>query len=162
QHAEELGFDFLVFSDQPSSDQLEGWTLATAIAANTSQVKLLHATLNLPWRYAPMLAKMGMALDEISGGRYIFCLGGGSRLPFLVEGYEPCGLDVGTPAQRYDRIRDFITLLRGMETGEPFSMKTAEFEVKDAVALPKPASGHVPVWVGSWGPRLNKLIGRAA
>jgi alkanesulfonate monooxygenase SsuD/methylene tetrahydromethanopterin reductase-like flavin-dependent oxidoreductase (luciferase family) len=162
QAAEALGFDFLVFSDQPSSSQLEGWTLATAIAANTSRVKLLHATLNLPWRYAPMLVKMGLALDHVSGGRFIFCLGGGSRLPFLVEEYTTYGLDVGTPAERYERIRDFITLLRGMETGEPFSMKTAEFAVKGAVALPRPASGHVPVWVGSWGPRLNRLIGRAA
>ncbi|MGE0056865.1 MAG: LLM class flavin-dependent oxidoreductase, partial [Dehalococcoidia bacterium] len=72
QMAEALGYDFLVFSDQPSSKELEGWTLATAIAANTTRVKLLHATLNLPWRYAPMLAKMGLALDHISKGRYIF------------------------------------------------------------------------------------------
>jgi alkanesulfonate monooxygenase SsuD/methylene tetrahydromethanopterin reductase-like flavin-dependent oxidoreductase (luciferase family) len=136
QMAERLGFDFLVFADQPSSAELEGWTLATAIAANTSRVKLLHATLNLPWRYAPMLAKMGLALDHLSKGRFIFCLGGGSRLPFLVEEYRAYGLDVGTPAQRYERIRDFITLMRGLETGEPFSMKTAEFEVDGAVALP--------------------------
>jgi alkanesulfonate monooxygenase SsuD/methylene tetrahydromethanopterin reductase-like flavin-dependent oxidoreductase (luciferase family) len=160
--AEALGYAFIVLSDQPSSANLEGWTLATALAAQTSRVKLLHATLNLPWRYAPMLAKMGTALDQISNGRFIFCLGGGSRLPFLVEEYTAYGLDVGTPAQRYERIRDFITLMRGLETGEPFSMKTEEFEIKDAVALPKSAAGHIPVWVGSWGPRLNRLIGRAA
>jgi alkanesulfonate monooxygenase SsuD/methylene tetrahydromethanopterin reductase-like flavin-dependent oxidoreductase (luciferase family) len=162
QAAEALGYDFIVLSDQPSSPNLEGWTLATAIAAQTSRVRLLHATLNLPWRYAPMLAKMGTALDQVSNGRFIFCLGGGSRLPFLVEEYTAYGLDVGTPAQRYERIRDFITLMRGLETGEPFSMKTAEFEVIDAIALPKPAGGHIPIWVGSWGPRLNRLIGRVA
>ncbi len=162
QAAEALGYDFIVLSDQPSSAGLEGWTLATAIAAQTSRVKLLHATLNIPWRYPPMLAKMGTALDAVSNGRFIFCLGGGSRLPFLVEEYTAYGIDVGTPAQRFERIRDFITLMRGLESGEPFSMKTAEYEVSGAVALPKPVNGHIPIWVGSWGPRLNRLIGRAA
>ncbi len=162
QAAEALGYDLAVLGDQPSTPNLEGMTLATAIATQTSKIKLLHATLNIPWRYPPMLVKMGAALDAISNGRFIFCLGGGSRLPFLVEEYESYGLDVGTPAQRYDRIRDFIRLARGLEKGEPFSYRSFEYEVKDAVALPRPVSGSFPIWVGSMGPRMNRLIGREA
>lgn len=162
QAAEALGYDLAVFGDQPSTPSLEGWTLATAIATQTSRIKLLHATLNIPWRYPPMLVKMGAALDQISSGRFIFCLGGGSRLPFLVEEYTAYGLDVGTPAQRYERILDFIRLARGLETGEPFSYKSFEYEVSGAVALPKPVSGRFPIWVGSLGPRMNRLIGREA
>lgn len=162
QTAEELGYDLAVFGDQPSTASLEGWTLATAIATQTTRIKLLHATLNIPWRYPPMLVKMAAALDQISNGRFIFCLGGGSRLPFLVEEYESYGIDVGTPAERYERIRDFIRLARGLETGEPFSYRSFEYEVKGAVALPKPVSGAFPIWVGSMGPRMNRLIGREA
>jgi len=162
QTAEALGYDLAVFGDQPSTPNLEGMVLATAIATQTSRIKLLHATLNIPWRYPPMLVKMGAALDHISNGRFIFCLGGGSRLPFLVEEYESYGLDVGTPGERYERIRDFIRLARGLEKGEPFSYKSFEYETKGAVALPKPVNGSFPIWVGSMGPRMNRLIGREA
>lgn len=162
QAAEALGYDLAVFGDQPSTPNLEGWTLATAIATQTTRIKLLHATLNIPWRYPPMLVKMAAALDHISNGRFIFCLGGGSRLPFLVEEYESYGLDVGTPAQRYERIRDFIALAKGFATGEPLTFSSFEYQVKDALALPRPVSGSFPIWVGSMGPRMNRLIGREA
>ena len=162
QTAEAQGFDFLRFADQAANRALEGWTLATAIAARTERVKVLHGTLNLPWRHPPFLAKMAAALDNVSHGRLILCLGAGGTLPFLLAEYQAYGVYIGTQPQRYANLRDFIITARGMWTHDSFSYESGLFQVKDAVCLPKPANGVIPIWIGAGGPSTQRLIGRLA
>src|SRR5262245_33699516 len=67
--AEEAGFDTVTFADRPPENNLEGWTVASAIGALTQGVILAHSTLNLPFRNPALLAKMAASLDAITGGR---------------------------------------------------------------------------------------------
>ena len=89
QRADRLGFHRVVFGDQASSPMLEGWTLASAIAAKTERVRLMHGTLSLPWRYPPFLVKMAASLDVVSGGRLDLCLGPVGRCPSCWRTTQP-------------------------------------------------------------------------
>ena len=162
QRAEALGFDMVVFGDTGAGPALEAWTLATAIAMKTERVRLTHGTLNLPWRYPPFLAKMAASLDVISGGRLDLCVGAGGRLPTIVEEYTRYGITLGTPGERLASVRDFIHIAQGMWTQEQFSYEGARLQVKDAVCLPKPVNGVVPIWVGALLPRIMRLVGELA
>ncbi len=162
QRAEALGFDMVVFGDTGAGPALEAWTLATAIAMKTERVRLSHGTLNLPWRYPPFLAKMAASLDVISGGRLDLCVGAGGRLPTIVEEYARYGITLGTPGERLASVRDFIHIAQGMWTQEQFSYEGTRLQVKDAVCLPKPVNGVVPIWVGALLPRIMRLVGELA
>lgn len=162
QRAEALGYDFLVFNDQASNPALEGWTLATAVAARTERIRITHATLNLPWRYPPFVVKMAASLDQVSNGRLDLCIGAGGVLPFLLEDYAAYGVTVGSPGQRYADVRDFIQMARGMWAHERFTYQGQRFGVTNAVCLPKPVNGTIPIWVGAQRPRMLRLIGQMA
>ncbi|MGH9207660.1 MAG: LLM class flavin-dependent oxidoreductase, partial [Acidimicrobiales bacterium] len=89
--AERAGFDSAWFMDhlsapaRPDTDTLEGWTLAAAIAARTSNIHLGHLVLCDAFRHPSLLAKMAATLDVISGGRLELGLGWGSVEPELAS-----------------------------------------------------------------------------
>ena len=71
---EELGFSFWLYDhlytpglpDQPA---LEGWTLATALLAQTTTLHVGHLVLNNNFRHPALLARMATTLALISGSR---------------------------------------------------------------------------------------------
>ena len=66
--AEEAGFDTVgFFADRPPGENLEAWTLATAVGVLTKRVILTHVTLNVPYRNPALTAKMAASLDVITG-----------------------------------------------------------------------------------------------
>ena len=162
QHAEKLGFDMIVFGDTASGPSLEAWTLATAVAMRTQQIRVSHSTLNLPWRYPPFLAKMAASLDVISGGRLDLCVGAGGRLPAIVEEYSSYGINLDPPGERIAKVADFIHIAQGLWTQPKFTYQGTQLQVKDAVCHPKPTNGLVPIWVGALLPRLLRLTGELA
>ena len=81
---ERLGFDALWLYDhlyspgQPDKPSLEAWTLATALLARTSRLRVGQLVLCNNFRHPALLAKMAATLDVISGGRLELGLGSGS------------------------------------------------------------------------------------
>ena len=82
--AEAAGFDSVWLMDHlaapmaPEVDTLEGWTVASALAARTSTIRIGHLVLCDPFRHPALLAKMAASLDVISDGRLELGLGWGS------------------------------------------------------------------------------------
>lgn len=71
-------FDHLMFRDEGVVTGIhECWTVLSAIAEATSRVQLGTIVMCTGFRNAALLAKMGAALDEISGGRLILGIGSG-------------------------------------------------------------------------------------
>src|SRR5262249_13706121 len=114
--AEEAGFSHVSFSDRPHDPVLEGWTLATAVAARTERIRVFHSTLNVPYRFAAVLAKEAATLDIISGGRLDLCLGAGGEANRPL--YDSIGVPLGAAGDRLRDLRDCIRILRGMWSNE--------------------------------------------
>lgn len=157
--AEAAGFDKVAFSDRPPENNLEGWTLATAIGVQTSKLVLTHSTLNVPLRNPAILSKMATALDTVTGGgRVLLSLGAAGQ-----ENHSTTyGIYFGTPGERVDGLIDAIEILRGTWANESFTYTGKRYSVNEAVVTPKPINGAIPIFVGALGPRMLRLAGRMA
>lgn len=84
KEAEDFGFDSVWYMDhliaegKPEWDVMEAWTLASALATQTSRVRIGHLVLCNGFRHPAVLAKMACTLHVISGGRLDLGLGWGS------------------------------------------------------------------------------------
>jgi alkanesulfonate monooxygenase SsuD/methylene tetrahydromethanopterin reductase-like flavin-dependent oxidoreductase (luciferase family) len=157
--AEAVGFDTITFSDRPPENNLEAWTLASAIGALTQRVILTHSTLNVPFRNPAMLAKMAASLDVITGGgRVELTLGAGGQEPH----FRAYGITLGTPAERFRRLRETVAVLRGIWSAAPFTYEGQMLRVENAEAPPAPVRGTIPIWIGAGQPQMLRYTGRVA
>ena len=156
--AEAAGFSTLAFTDRPPENNLEAWTAATAIGVQTERVLLTHNTLNVPFRTPALLAKMAASLDVITGGRLVLTLGAGAQAQHFVS----YGAPFGSPGERFTDLADTVTILRGLWSQPSFSYSGRQLRVDDAVVLPKPVHGTIPIFVGALGPRMLRFTGRVA
>jgi len=163
--AEELGYhsvwlmDHLAAPAAPEHDTLEGWTLAAALAARTSTVRLGHLVTANPFRHPALLAKMAATVDVVSGGRLELGLGWGS----LEDELLTFGIGVAPPPMRAAQLGEAVEVIELMFTGEPFDYAGKHFRLKGALGRPRPLAGRVPVHIGGAGRRLTMpLVARHA
>ncbi len=163
--AEALGFDSVWFIDHlaapglPNEDFLEGWTLATAIAAHTERIRLGHLVLCNEFRHPVVLAKMAATLDHISGGRLELGLGWGS----VADEFETYGIGHASARVRAERLGETLEILARLFTGTPVSYEGRHFRLRDAVTRPRPLQDPLPIHIGGAGPRLTlPLVARYA
>ena len=98
EFVEELGFHAVFVNDhymKPNGNRIpDAYLTLAAIAVRTRRLRIGTAVTPIPFRHAPLLAKMVSTLDNISNGRFIFGVGAGwNRSEF--EGY---GLEFLSPA----------------------------------------------------------------
>jgi alkanesulfonate monooxygenase SsuD/methylene tetrahydromethanopterin reductase-like flavin-dependent oxidoreductase (luciferase family) len=155
--AERAGFDSVWFMDHlaapvaPEVDTFEGWTVASAIAAVTSTIRIGHLVLCDPFRHPALLAKMAATLDVISGGRLELGLGWGS-VPAELHTF---GFTTDPPRVRAEKMRETLQILALMFGGEQFDYDGRHFQLRGARGRPIPAQAHVPVHIGGGGPQLT-------
>ena len=155
--AEAAGFDSVWLMDHftapaaPEVDTFEGFTVATALAAHTSTIRIGHLVLCDPFRHPVLLAKMAATLDVISGGRLELGIGWGA-VPVELETYcfgpEP-------PAVRAAKLRETLEITELMFAGEPFDYDGAHYKLRRAIGRPVPAQAHMPIHIGGGGPKLT-------
>lgn len=159
QAAEAAGFQNISFSDRPPENNLEGWTLATAVALQTAHIRVTHSTLNVPFRNPALLSKMAAGLDTITGGgRLILTLGAGTQ----ADHFTTYGIEFGSAGQRVDGLIDTIAILRGTWANERFTYQGRVYSVEEAVVTPRPGGGAIPIFIGAALPRMLRLAGRTA
>lgn len=155
--AEAAGFDSVWLMDHftapaaPEVDTFEGWTIASALAARTSTIRIGHLVLCDPFRHPVLLAKMAATLDVISGGRLELGIGWGS-VPTELRTY---GFGPEPPAVRAAKLRETLEILDLMFAGETFDYDGAHFQLHQAIGRPVPAQARVPVHIGGGGPKLT-------
>jgi alkanesulfonate monooxygenase SsuD/methylene tetrahydromethanopterin reductase-like flavin-dependent oxidoreductase (luciferase family) len=159
RRAEDLGFDFVSTSDHPAGDQpsYEAWTMLTWIAAATARIKVATRVLGVPYRNPAMVAKMAESLDRLSGGRLILGLGGG----YSDAEFRAFGLGVPSPREKIDGLAEAVSIIKGLWSGPAFSFAGTRYRTEAADLEPKPAH-HIPVWLGTFGPRALAVTGRLA
>ena len=157
--AEAAGFQNISFSDRPPENNLEGWTLATAVAIQTSRIRVTHSTLNVPFRNPALLSKMATALDFITGGdRVILTLGAGTQ----ADHFTTYGVGFHSAGERVEGLIDAIEILRGTWANEQFSYEGKQYHAAGATVTPKPVNGTIPIFIGAAQPRMMRLTGRTA
>jgi probable F420-dependent oxidoreductase len=159
QSADELGYDIFTLSDHLHSRRatVEPWTVLSAVAATTRRIAVGTNVLALPYRPPAVLAKMAETLDRLSAGRLVLGLGGGGYdTEFVAFGLAQRG-----PRAKVDALREAIEILRGLWQEDSADFDGEHFHVRDASIAPKPEH-HIPIWLGSYGPRSLALTGALA
>lgn len=150
--AEAAGFDFLFpvsrwrgFGGETDylGTSLETMTWAAALLAVTDRIRV-YSTVHVPAFHPLVVAKMGASLDHISQGRWgINLVSGWSK-----EEFGMMGLDILPHAERYQRTRAFIEVLKGLWTQPPgtFNHESPWYHIKNGYSLPQPVQKpHPPI-----------------
>jgi alkanesulfonate monooxygenase SsuD/methylene tetrahydromethanopterin reductase-like flavin-dependent oxidoreductase (luciferase family) len=114
-------------------------TLAAAIAARTSRIRIGTAILIPGLRAALDVAEQAGIVDLVSNGRLELGLGAGYRVPE----FEAFGQDIG---HRYALLEDRAAEIKRLWENGGFT--------------PPPVQARAPLWIGAHGPRGARLAGR--
>ena len=165
---------YLPLAGPKDGQVLEGWTLLTALAAQTSRLRLgLLVTSNLVRRPA-VLGKIASTVDVISNGRLVMGLGAGGthqppgaggiagENPAIAE-YAAYGLTLVPPAEGLARLRETIEILRAMWSEEVFDYAGRYYSLEANRNEPKPIQRPgPPLLIGGWGDRMLRLVAEHA
>lgn len=151
RNAESLGFDSFWLYDHlygprlPNIGSFEGWTLATALLAQTTKLRVGHLVMCATFRHPALLGKMAASLDVISGGRLELGLGSGS----VALEHEQMGIPWGKLSERSEKLAETLAIVCGMFDKEQTTFAGKHWQVKDIPSLPRPVQRpRPPVLVG--------------
>ncbi len=146
-------FDHLMpIGGEANGPALEGWTLLSALAAQTQRLRIGLLVTSNRFRPPAMLAKMAATVDVVSGGRLEFGIGAGSRPshPVARREYEAHGLPFHDAAYAVGSLAEACTIIRRLWTsGEPFDYHGRYHDLTGAFCNPKPVQRpHPPILIG--------------
>jgi len=161
QLSEKLGFDLVTFQDHPYQPaHLDAWTLLTWVAAQTQRIRVSGNVLNVPLRPPAVLARAAVSLDRLSGGRFDLALGAGG----FWDAIEAMGGRRLAPGQAVQALEEAIDVIRGIwdaDNRAPLQVDGEFHRVRGAKR--GPAAAHdIPIWIGAYKPRMQRLVGRKA
>lgn len=160
-------FDHLmpIFGD-PLGPAYEGWTLLSALAAQTQRLRLGLLVTSNRFRPPAMLAKIAATVDVVAGGRLDFGIGAGSRPshPLARREYEMHGLPFHDFAHSVASLDEALTVIRRLWTeDEPFDFHGTYVDVTGAYCSPKPVQRpYPPIMIGGRSSALLRVVAEHA
>lgn len=149
-------FDHLLFrfpGERPEG-QHEGWTILSALAAETSRVQLGTLVLAMAFRNPALLAKMAATLQEVSDGRLILGVGAGWHEPeFDAFGFPFAG--------RVGAFEEGVRILAALLRDGSASLDGRHHVARDVVLLPSPPV-RTPLLIAARRPRMMRLVAELA
>ncbi len=152
---EELGFaglyrsDHYTNADPPDKDSLELWISLTWLASHTKRISFGPLVSPVSFRHPTMLARMGAAVDDLSGGRLTLGVGAG----WQEREHHNYGWDLLDIPGRFDRFEEglqVISLL--LHSDEHATFAGDYFQLREGILLPRPQrAGGPPILVGGNG-----------
>ncbi|HZU72821.1 MAG TPA: LLM class F420-dependent oxidoreductase [Acidimicrobiales bacterium] len=129
---------------------LEGWVTLTALAQATRRLRLGVLVTGIHYRHPAVLANMAATLDIISGGRLEIGIGAG----WNQQESGAYGIELGTPAQRSDRLEEACQVMIGLLSNETTDFDGRYYRLSQARCEPKPVQRpHPPLCIGGSGER---------
>ena len=157
--SEDLGLDLVTFQDHPYQARFhDTWTLIAWVAAKTSRIHLSGNVLNLPLRQPAVLARALASLDLLTNGRVELGIGSGG----FFDQMATMGAPLLTPAAAVTSLDEALDVIRGIwDTGNPAALDAGGKFHRVAGAQRGPTPAHdIPIWVGAYKPRMQRIIGR--
>jgi alkanesulfonate monooxygenase SsuD/methylene tetrahydromethanopterin reductase-like flavin-dependent oxidoreductase (luciferase family) len=155
---ERAGLDLVGIQDHPYQRRFfDTLSLLAFLAARTERVRLFPAVANLPLRNPAMLAKEAATIDALSGGRFELGLGAGA----FWEGIEAFGGPRRTGPESVDALEEAIAILRACWDDGTATFEGEHYRVKGLKFGPPPAH-RIGIWLGAYGPRMMRVLGRLA
>ena len=160
-------FDHLmpIFGD-PSGPTYEGWTMLSALAAQTRRLRLGLLVTSNRFRPPAMLAKIASTVDIISDGRLDFGIGAGSRPshPLARREYDAHGLPFHDAAHAVGSLAEACTVIRRLWTEtEPFDFDGTYVQLTGAFGRPKPVQRpHPPIMIGGRSAGVLRVVAEHA
>jgi F420-dependent oxidoreductase-like protein len=157
READTSGFDTVLVMDHfyqlpmlgaPEEYMLECYALLSALARETSTVRLSALVTGNTYRNPAVLAKTVTTLDIVSGGRAQLGIGAGW---FELE-HEAFGIEFGTFTDRFEKLEEALQIIIPMLRGEAATLDGARYQAKGAVNSPPPVD-RIPVMIGGGGER---------
>lgn len=154
--AEAIGFDTLWTPDEllwrsedgPARGFWDGISMAGAVAATTSRIKVGTWVMSALHRNPAIIAKTAETLDEISGGRFIFGLGAGHEWPGQARAF---GLPEDRIFARFDEaLKIIVPLLRQGHANFEGQFHAARDLPQQPVG---PRPNAIPLLIGGNGPK---------
>jgi alkanesulfonate monooxygenase SsuD/methylene tetrahydromethanopterin reductase-like flavin-dependent oxidoreductase (luciferase family) len=161
--AERAGFRGIAFMDHlapplsEASPMFEAMTVATWVAARTTDLMVSHLVLCDALRHPAVLARQAVTLDHATGGRFELGLGWGSMGGELA-GY---GITRNGPRERAERLGESLDLITALWSGAPVAHEGRYFELACPGQQPTPRS-RIPIVIGGAGRRTLELVRRHA
>jgi F420-dependent oxidoreductase-like protein len=155
--AERLGADSVWV---PEAWMYDALTPLGYLAAITERIRLATGVVQLGARSPAMLAMSALALQQMSGGRFI--LGIGTSGPQVMEGWH--GIRFERPVTR---TRETIEIVRTIAAGERLTYDGHTYRLplpdSEGRAIRSPVAGvEIPVFVAAMGPANLRLTGARA
>ena len=162
--AEDSGFSLVTVMDHlfqiggvgpEDAPMLEAYSALSALARETSKVRLGTLVTGVTYRNAAFLAKTVTTLDVISGGRAILGLGAAwNEDEHIAFGYE-----FPPVKERMDRLDDALAIAKGMFSGDRFSYEGRYSSVDNIIDSPRPVQPTGPkIMVGGGGEQRTLRI----
>ena len=155
RYVDNLGYHSIWLSDHIlgmyttlGAPRYESWTALTALASRTSNVKLGHLTLAVPFRNPALTAKMASTLDAVSSGRAILSIGAG----WHEQEFKSYGYEYGSRKTRSDQLEEAAIIIKKMMTEEKPSYTGKHYSIEEAYNNPKPVQeGGIPLMIAGEG-----------
>lgn len=146
-------FDHLMpIGGDPNGPTYEGWTLLSALAANTERLRLGLLVTSNRIRPPAMLARIAATVDIVSSGRLDFGIGAGSRPdhPLARREYDAHGLPFHDSAHAVGSLAEACGIIRRLWTEtEPFDVNGTYVRLAGAFCNPKPLQRpYPPILIG--------------
>jgi alkanesulfonate monooxygenase SsuD/methylene tetrahydromethanopterin reductase-like flavin-dependent oxidoreductase (luciferase family) len=160
-------FDHLMpIGGDPNGPIYEGWTLLSALAAQTERVRLGLLVTSNRFRPPAMLAKIATTVDIVSGGRLDFGIGVGSRPghPLGPREYLAHDLPFHDTAHAVGSLAEACTVIRRLWTEtEPFDFDGTYIHLTGAFGNPKPVQKpHPPIMIGGRAASTLRVVAEHA
>ncbi|MEI6162435.1 MAG: LLM class flavin-dependent oxidoreductase [Roseococcus sp.] len=148
--ADALGYDCVLIAQHTANphkeelDQLEAWTSAAALAAETKRIELIAAI--KPMLYHPVvLAKMALQIEHISQGRFAINLVNAWNMREI----ENMGVPFLEHDARYAYGAEWLHVVEALMRGERVNFDGAHFHIRDYMLRP----------AGTFRPRPRIYVG---
>lgn len=166
REAEKLDFEslwvsdhFFLTEDSSRTSCLECYTVLSALARDTENLRLGAMVASQSYRNPALIANIAASIDNISKGRLNFGIGAGWK---KVE-YEAYGYQFPKAFTRLRQMEEAIKIAKLLWTKDKASFQGKHYKIFNALCYPHPIQKpHIPIWVGGAGNLTLKIASKHA